>query len=374
MLHRVNQPDFDPAKEAFFQGNSEGPCRFGMYSMLQRRILDKLGLEDVDIVTLGSVSEHGGLGTMFALLAWDGFVTHDLLFKMLCRTRPYEVNRGQAEAAFEEYMQRLERMIPEHRKRLESHKLAAMMNTKHLDEFEELLRRAQDDFGRVPKRTEERPLVGVVGEFYVRIHDGANQDILRKLEAEGAETWLAPATEFFAYANYIGKILSTDRLRDGGINTEELKEFGARWINSKLVAKDEDALYHATLPFLEGYDDIGPAEVIERGSAYVNYNFGGEAICSMGKSEDFANRGLAGIVSVIPFNCMPGNTVTALSQALRRRHGNIPFLNLDYDGFIDSSRDAKIVSFMWQVKERYLGQRSAQRSAEIEAGSREPVG
>ena len=87
----------------------------------------------------------------------------------------------------------------------------------------------------------------------------------------------------------------------------------ARWVNAKLAAKDEHALFHATLPFLEGYDDIGPDEVIEKGSKYVNYNFGGEAICSMGKSEDFAKRGLAGIVSVIPFNCMPGNTVTALS-------------------------------------------------------------
>jgi hypothetical protein len=52
---------------------------------------------------------------------------------------------------------------------------------------------------------------------------------------------------------------------------------------------------------------------------------------------------------------MPGNTVTALSQVLRHRHGNIPFLNLDYDGFIDSSRDAKIANFMWQVKERFEG-------------------
>ena len=75
----------------------------------------------------------------------------------------------------------------------------------------------------------------------------------------------------------------------------------------------------------------------------------------MGKSEDFAKRGLAGVVSVIPFNCMPGNCVTALSQSLRRRHDNIPYLNLDYDGFVDSSRDSKIVSFMWQVKERHAG-------------------
>lgn len=359
MLHRVEQPDFDPKKEAFFQGNSEGPCRFGMYSMLQRRILDKSGLQDVDIVTLGSISEHGGLGTMFALCAWDGFVAHDLLFKMLLRVRPYEIEKGRAEAVFEDYVRRLVRIIPNLKRRLESHKLAAFLGTGHLAELQELLRRAQQDFGRIPVRRETRPLVGVVGEFYVRLHDRANQDILRRLESEGAETWLAPATEFFSYVNYIGKTLSGERLRDGLISREELSEYTVRSMNVRLAAKDEHALYEAALPMLKDYEDIGPAEVVAEGSKYVDHNFGGEAICSMGKSEDFAKRGLAGIVSVIPFNCMPGNIVSALSQSLRRRHDNIPYLNLDYDGFIDSSRDAKIVSFMWQVKERFAGQNTA---------------
>lgn len=364
MLYRVHQPDFDPTREAFFQGNAEGPCRFGMYSMLQRRILDKLGYRDVDIVTLGAKSEHGGLGLMFALVAWDALVCHDLLFKMVQRTRPYEVDKGASEALFETYLRKLIELIPEHKRKVESHKLAALLNTKHLEEFKELLRRAQDDFSRIPMRREDRPLVGVVGEFYVRLHDGANQDILRKLEAEGAETWLAPMTEFFSYANFIGKLLAADRIKDVGLTREELAEFGTRLLNARLIEKEEHALFEAALPFLDGYDDIGSREVIREGSKYVDYNFGGEAICSMGKSEDFAKRGLAGIVSVIPFNCMPGNTVTALSQSLRRRHGNIPFLNLDYDGFIDSSREAKIVNFMWQVKERHAGRRMAQERNE----------
>lgn len=356
MLYRVNQPDFDPNKEAFFQGNSEGPCRFGMYSMLQRRILDKLGLPEVDIVTLGSISEHGGMGRMFALCAWDAFVTHDLLFKMLLRTRPYETQKGRSEELFEEYLQRLIRLIPEHKRQVESNKIGTLISTKHLGDFEELLRRAQEDFSGIPRSHGDRPLVGVVGEFYVRLHDGANQDILRKLEADGAETWLAPATEFFSYANFIGGVLSGDRLKDGGWSRQELSEWVARAVNVRLAAKAEHVLYHASLPFLKDCEDIGPGEVISEGSKYVNYNFGGEAICSMGKSEDFAKRGLAGIVSVIPFNCMPGNTVTALSQSLRRRHNNIPFLNLDYDGFVDATRDSKITSFMWQVKERFAGQ------------------
>ncbi|MGI6295466.1 MAG: acyl-CoA dehydratase activase [Armatimonadota bacterium] len=373
MLQRVNSPDFDPSKEAFFQGNAEGPCRFGMYSMLQRRILDKLGHKDVDIVTLGSKSEHGGLGTMFALVSWDALTCHDLLFKLLQRTRPYEIEKGASEALFEKYLQKVIGLIPEHKRKVESNKLAAILNTRHLDEYRELLRRAAEDFSLIPMRNETRPLVGVVGEFYVRLHDGANQDILRKLESEGAETWLAPMTEFFSYANFIGKILSGDRLRDAGLNKDELIEYIGRSLNAKLINKEEHALFSATLPFMDGYDDIGSEEVINEGVKYLNYNFGGEAICSMGKSEDFAKRGLAGIVSVIPFNCMPGNTVTALSQSLRRRHGNLPFLNLDYDGFIDASREAKIVSFMWQVKERHAGRqaaKSAQESESLQSGVR----
>ena len=81
----------------------------------------------------------------------------------------------------------------------------------------------------------------------------------------------------------------------------------------------------------------------------------------MGKAHDFWERRLDGIVNVIPFNCMPGNAVVMLSHAFRQDHDNIPFLNLDYDGFIDSSRDAKIVSFMTQVRERRAARRERAR-------------
>jgi len=364
MLARINQPDFDPDREAFFQGNSGGPCRFGMYYALQRRILDKLGLQQVEMVTLGSRSIHGGLGTRFAMVTWDGLVAADLLLKMMLRTRPYEVNPGESEALYQRYLQELIRLIPAHKELLESRKgKLRSLAAAHLDSLEELLRSAARDFAAIPVRKEERPLVGVVGEFYVRLHDGANQDILRKIERAGGETWLAPLTEFFSYANLIGHILGMERWRDT-LSASDLTKAISAWVLDRLAGQNEHRLYHATLPFLAGYDDISAHEVIREGSHYVSHTFGGEAICSMGKSEDFAKRGLDGIVSVVPFNCMPGNTVTALSYALRRRHNNIPFLNLDYDGFVDSSRDAKIASFMYQVKERFASRgRRKQRVA-----------
>jgi predicted nucleotide-binding protein (sugar kinase/HSP70/actin superfamily) len=45
----------------------------------------------------------------------------------------------------------------------------------------------------------------IAGEYYVRLDDRCNQDIVKQIEAAGGEVSLAPATEFFiysAFANY----------------------------------------------------------------------------------------------------------------------------------------------------------------------------
>jgi predicted CoA-substrate-specific enzyme activase len=363
LLERASAPDFDPAKEAFFQGQSEGPCRFGMYYMLQKRLLDKMGLGEAGLVTLGSRSAHGGLGFRFLLVAWAGLVGHDMLEKLRMHTRPYELVEGMSDSIFARYLRRLCDLMPEQRRLLQDRGATLRLAAgKHTELVQDLLRRAQRDFAAVPRRNGDgpRPLIGVVGEFFVRLHDGANQRIIRKLEQADAEVWLAPMTEFFSYANCIDGVLSKQRWQEQA-RFADLKQYLSRALFDRLAMRDEHHLFAATLPYLEGFDDIGPGEVIENGARYVHPSFGGETICSLGKSVDFARRGLDGIVNVIPFNCMPGNTVTMLSQAFRRDHHNLPFLNLDYDGFVDSSRDAKIVSFMSQVKER-RGARQAHRS------------
>jgi predicted CoA-substrate-specific enzyme activase len=355
-LYRATRPDFDPQKEAFFQGQSEGPCRFGMYYALQSRILDKLGYPTA-MVTLGSRDHEGGLGTAFAMVAWDGLVTHDLLEKMMLHTRPYEQRPGDSERIFRDYVRETCDLLEDHRILLESRKGKALAALGlHLSAFEDLLHRAQREFERVPKRDEDRPLVGVVGEWFVRLHTGANQDIVKKLEAAGAEVWLAPATEFFSYANRIAFWYARSRWQD----CRDYGDFGEmvrRYLLDSIARRDEHRLYQATLPYTVGLDDIDSVAILARGARYVHPSFGGEAICSMAKADDFARRGMAGVVNVIPFNCMPGVTVHALGQELRREYDNLPFLTLDYDGFVDAGRDAKIAAFMAQVKERHAARK-----------------
>lgn len=354
ILYRVSQPDFDPAREAFFMGNSDGPCRFSMYHVLQKRTLEKAGLHTVDMVTLGSAEGEEGPGTLFAMVVWDALSTHDLLQRMLHRTRPYALNPADADAIYRKYLDAICDMLPEHQRRVQEgwHAIRSLLSTKHLEPLQELLIQAQEEFRGLPKREEQRPLIGVVGEFYVRIHEGANQDVIRRIEAMGGEAWLAPATEFFAYAICNGTRIERNRWLDT-LRRTHLVNFLAGWVNYRLAKREEHALAEAVHELLGEYPDISADEVIRLGAEFVHPDFGGEAICSLGKAVDFARRGLAGIVAVRPFGCMPGNVVAALTRELRRRYGNIPMLNLDYDGFVDASRDMKLAHFLWQVKERW---------------------
>jgi len=336
MLWRTKQPDFQPAREAFFQGNSNGPCRFGMYSPLQRQILDSLGFTNTEIVSLGIRSADGGLGLGFAVTAWNALVTSDLITSMLHKIRPYEINKGEAESIYELLISELENLKPE----------------TSLTDFKGHIRSAVELFSNIKTNPLPKPIIGLVGEFYVRLSSRANQDVIGVLESLGAEVWLAPMTEFFSYANYLAMVLAKDRLSEGLFTGTNFKEFLGRSINHWLATRNEHELAHAAAPLLHGFEDISSPEVVELGKLYIDYNFGGEAICSMGKAEDFARRGLAGVVSVIPFNCMPGNIVSALSQTLRERHDDLPFITLNYDGFIDPRREAQLAGFMSQVYER----------------------
>lgn len=351
MLYRATSKDFDPEKEAFFQGKAEGPCRYGMYYMLQKILLNRIH-KNVDIVSINNANVSKGLGMGTLLLTFDALLAHDQLEKMLHHTRPYELNKGDTERVFHKYIGILckEVLKPEYRwnSGIDYVKIAS---GRHLEGMEELLHAASREFERIPKHNKSLSHIGLVGEFFVRCHFPSNQDIIRKVEALGGEVWLAPASEFLIYANYISEYFAGKAWKHLGKYDSLLRKVN-RHILNHLATREEHHLFSATLPYMRGFEEIPAKTLVEYGSIYMSKDFGGEAICSLGKSEDFACRGLDGVVSVIPFNCMPGLIVAAISREIRRNHQNLPFLTVDYDGFTDAIKDQQLVIFMSQVKER----------------------
>jgi Uncharacterized protein conserved in bacteria len=90
-------------------------------------------------------------------------------------------------------------------------------------------------------------------------------------------------------------------------------------------------------------------EIWDNAEPYIIKWFG-EAALSVGKSIDWINRGSDGIINVLPFTCMPGTMVTAISKRIREEY-KVPWLNLAYDGLEQGTTDTRLEAFLYQAKQ-----------------------
>jgi len=360
MLNFIQKPGFDQEKYAFFQAATDcGPCRLGQYASLESLLFQKKGI-GVDIITGGESDSEFNLGISLLVKAWCGITAVDQLEKMRMHTRPYELNKGTSDQIYEKYLKSLLDYLADLKTNLGKIKTLLTIGKAFfynlfdgkLAPIEEILRKAQDEFSKVKRTNEEKPKIGIAGEFFVRLHEQANQYIIRKLEEKGMETWLAPATEYLIYSYYINSVLAKEKF-----SLNRKKEYLREWILKSAIYKIligfEHRLFKATLPYMQGFDDITAQEIVLNGEKYTRHYIVGEAIVSMGKAVDYAKRELDGIISVIPFNCMPGLIVDGFVPKFRKDNNNIPFVSIEYDGFQDSTREMRIDTFIAQVKERY---------------------
>jgi len=336
MLRELKRPEADPDRMAFFMPSGTGPCRFGMYSKLHRLILAEAGYPDVPVV---SPNQGESFYEDFKKLprdptrpAWCGIVAVDALTKALHATRPQETRTGMTEAVYRACLKAVERA-------LECGKpLPAVMA-----ECAERFRAIETD------GTGRRPLVGIVGEIYVRSHTFSNQGIVSRLEALGLEVDLASFAEWVYYTNWTRK----RRTRGRG----QWRLWLGTWVKEKVQRMDEWRIKRPMADLIGEPVEAETGQVVRLGNPYIHDSFEGEAVLSLGKAVEMATHGqprtgrrAAGIVNVMPFTCMPGNIVAGMLKRLRRDLGDLPILSVAYDGQADSALEVRLEAFAEQVK------------------------
>lgn len=326
MRHHPDQRD----RVAFFMGGSGGPCRFGQYNALQRMVLDDLGFEDVPIFAPNQASsfynELGIVGTRFLRHGWRGIVALDMVDKALLETRPYALQPELADAKALECARDIRETIANHR------------------DLVEAIRRAAKRFADIPvDRSQPRPIIGLVGEFYVRANAFSNQDVIRQIELLGGEVWTAPVFEWFLYRNFRRDLRA---------------KLDADWklvlknrLTDYVMRRDEAALAGPLHGLVRNAEEPSTRQILDLAAPYVHPTFEGEAIMTVGKAIDFARKGLAGLVSVMPFTCMPGTVSNAILKRVREKENNIPFLNMVYDGLEQSTALTRLEAFVHQARE-----------------------
>jgi len=333
MLKTTRKEDFDPDKSAFFMPSGDGPCRFGQYHRFHRMVLNEAGFDNVPIYAPNQdhrfYRELDIVGGKFTRLGWRAVVATDLIVKMLHETRSYEKKAGESDRVYQEALASVCGSIETGGKNILP-----------------VLRSTLERFLGIERVDVQKPVIGVVGEIYIRSNRFSNNDLVKRIEELGGAVWLAPIAEWISYTNYTSKKKSKKKDSMLGLFNLIMTEY--------IQHKDERMLEEIFKPHLKYGEEPKVKEILEKASPYIHKSFEGEAILSIGKSIDFAHKGVSGIVNAMPFTCMPGTISSAIMRLIQKDY-DVPVINIAYDGQGTTNIVTRLEAFMHQVKEQFQG-------------------
>jgi predicted nucleotide-binding protein (sugar kinase/HSP70/actin superfamily) len=318
----MSQPGFDPDRAAYFMPTSSGPCRFGQYANLMRKILRELGHDRAVVFSPTSTDQYEGIAgnvNRFKRTAWRAVVASDALRKWTYRLRPYESEPGSVDRAADQALTGFCGVLSDGRIPLRR-QLEALAGL-----FEEL----RDRGGRIGLSAEPgtRPRIGIVGEIFLRFNSDSNQHLVRRIEALGGEAWIADVSEWVWYTSSERE----RRLREAG------RTFGPgmaaarirRWVQEH----DEKAILAPLAEMFRGLEETRVETLLEYSRPYLPAEKAmGEMTLNTGKAVAFWKAGCDGVIDACPFTCMNGIVTEAVYPAVSRDCAGMPIRIFYFDG------------------------------------------
>jgi len=325
-------PDYDPDKTAFFMPTSNGPCRFGHYMPLARKIFEQRG-EDVLIFSPSSSRGYENIGIQSNSLlrtSWLSVLCSDILRKLQLKTRPYKIEKGQTDRVFHRSLDWICTALAtedvSHKTRLKKVKIALIQSRK--------------EFRAIPvDRTKKKLLIGIVGEIYCRLNDFSNDFIINRIEKLGGEVWMSDISEWVLYTNDEERVRL---IRKGKRVTVQMLTCLLR---QAILKKDEKELLSLFQDDFAGYEEPHHVlDVLKRSQQYLPRDGShGEMVMSAGKTVWYYEKGAAGVIDISPFPCMNGIITEAVYPKLSRDIGGFPIRVFYFDGNIsDLESDLEI--------------------------------
>ena len=351
---RQSQPE---ERFVFVMPGACGPCRFGVYNLLDRITLERLGFADrVRVWSPSDQDYFKGLPPGFSALVFSGFMACDLLEGARLDTRPVESRSGASQTLYDRYQARLMELLEREAQRgLAVPRTLWQVASGHLFGVRALLEEAAAEFLAL-KTERAMPTVAFVGEIYARCNPFANDFLIEKLEQRGLRVRLAPTWEWLEYADLQARLDGAQ----GGFTAA---------LTSRLQARIRDLTYAAMARALGWSARTSVADAFAAAQPYVPTDLRGEAVLTVGTPRHEWRHGeIDAVVNVGPHECMPSKIAEAQLFHLAEDEGLLS-LSLPLNG--DPIDPEILDSFAFEVHARWRKQ--AGRRATEPARSPAPV-
>ena len=308
-----------------------GGCRATNYIALLRKALKQANMAQVPVVSLnfaGLEKNPGFKITIPLMLNMVYSVLYgDLFMRCLYRVRPYEKNKGEANAVYEKW----------------NAIVCEQMEKGDTKSFRKNVAQIVADFDAIETLNVVKPRVGVVGEILVKFHPTANNHIVDLIEREGGEAVMPDLLDFFMYAFY------NDTIKFELLDNKRSK----KW-KSDFYIWFIERLKKPMLKALKGTKFGAPthiAKMAKLASRVVSLgNLAGEGWFLTAEMLELIEHGAKNIVCVQPFACLPNHvTGKGVMKALKAYDPSANIVAVDYDPGASEVNQVNRIKLMMSV-------------------------
>lgn len=314
IISALKSGKFDLDNTAIFMSQTGGQCRASNYVSLLRKALKDLDMEKIPVISVnmaGLESNPGfSLSLKLAKVCMMSLIYGDMFMRVLYATRPYEKEKGSANALYEKWAAIADENV----------------KTGDMKQFKQNLKGICLDFDELPLLDIKKPKVGVVGEILVKYHPTANNDIVGVIESEGGQAVVLDLMDFFLYGMYSKKF-----------NFEHLSGSFSQMAGNKAAIEYLEYLrkpYREALEESKRFENPPKIDEIAHEASKITSlgNQCGEGWLLTGEMVDLINSGCENIVCLQPFACLPNHvTGKGMLKALRKYNPKANIAAIDYD-------------------------------------------
>ena len=357
MIEALESGKYDLNKTALIMSQTGGGCRATNYIGFIRKALKDAGYANVPVISFNFVGMEKMPGFKITLPLVERMlktvVYGDLLQKMLTKNRAYEVNKGETQKLFDEWMEKCKKLLEK----------------STLKQFKQSIYDIINDFEKIELDTSvEKPKVGIVGEVLIKYHPFGNNFVANKLEEEGAEVVLP---DFMGFIKFIAthkitfnKLIKTDSMK--------AKLFKAAIKLIDILEKDERlALASSKKGYLQPCDIWALQEKVEDVLSIGNQT--GEGWFLTAEMIEYIEHGIPNIVCVQPFACLPNHVVgKGVIKTIRNKFPEANISPIDYDpGASEANQTNRIKLLMTVAKDNLKNKQKEKQAIEKENISKE---
>ncbi len=305
---------YDPERTTIVFPQTFGQCRASSYLPLMEKALQCAGYEKVEVLSLSITSGDLQIDLpidkkVFLKKLSLELIFADALARLYYAMVPRESIKGKAEAIHRKYLERI------------------AVEPADFDSLLILLKRAVAEFNSLEATNTIIPVVGVLGEIYVKYNAFANNHIVEWLLEQGLEVRVPPLLSFFT------QFFTNEAFNQKAFLKRSLKDRVACTLADHYVRHLLQRVETAMKTFRYYQESTGLGKLAEKASRTVSLvNQAGEGWLLTAEMIAMLQCGINHIVCMQPFGCLANHiTGKGISRRLQQRYPQANLLFLDMD-------------------------------------------